>query len=290
MLSQIVFPLDLAALVSADGHTMICAIVRLLFGAAGKLDAASERRAQLLQDHKAVKTQLQALDTTAAAGRAGAIKSDAAVAAEASDSAASDRDSGSDDNPVVMEARKAERAQRQKQQRALHQQRKDICAELDRTRAAVRPSLFFVRALEINESRHESRFYRRYICELSRMTGPVSKSMQRLQRLVSICTHQIVLVSMASCIPAGPNQASVHPQVASGRDAVQREGKDVRQRVVVAAHVVACTLSSAGGELAALLPPDVRFEALIIDEVALPGSSCTATRPACQLSLAQETA
>ena len=54
--------------------------------------------------------------------------------------------------------------------------------------------------------------------------------------------------------------------MASGRDAVHREGKEVRQRVVTSAHVVACTLSSAGGELAALLPPDVRFDALIIDE------------------------
>ena len=57
--------------------------------------------------------------------------------------------------------------------------------------------------------------------------------------------------------------------MAIGRDAVQREGKQVRQRIVVAAHVVACTLSSAGGELTALLPPDVRFDALIIDEVGL---------------------
>ena len=58
-------------------------------------------------------------------------------------------------------------------------------------------------------------------------------------------------------------------QVASGRDAVQREGREVRQRVVATAHVAACTLSSAGGELAALLPSDVRFDALIIDEVSV---------------------
>ncbi len=54
--------------------------------------------------------------------------------------------------------------------------------------------------------------------------------------------------------------------MATGRDAVHREGKEVRRRVVSSAHVVACTLSSAGGELAALLPPDIRFDALIIDE------------------------
>jgi hypothetical protein len=75
--------------------------------------------------------------------------------------------------------------------------------------------------------------------------------------------------------------------VASGRDAVQREGKEVRQRVVVAAHVVACTLSSAGGELAALLPPDVRFDALIIDEVTL---RTGIGGPARQLSYARGTA
>jgi len=59
--------------------------------------------------------------------------------------------------------------------------------------------------------------------------------------------------------------------VATGRDAVHREGKEVRRRVVALAHVVACTLSSAGGELAALLPPDIRFDALIIDEARHPG-------------------
>ena len=63
--------------------------------------------------------------------------------------------------------------------------------------------------------------------------------------------------------------------MATGRDTVQREGKEVRRRVVASAHVVACTLSSAGGELAALLPPDVRFDALIIDEAR---SRCSRTR------------
>jgi hypothetical protein len=137
---------------------------------AGKLDAASQRRAQLLLDHKAVKTSLQALDETATASRAKAVKASApangvalaqsrprgvpaeaaaAAAAKASDSAAApDGDSGSEDDPASVEARRAEQAEQQKQQRALHQRRKDICAELDRTKAAVRPSLFSVRDYE----------------------------------------------------------------------------------------------------------------------------------------------
>ena len=130
-------------------------------GVAGKLDAASQRRAKLLQDHKAVKTQLQTLDKAATAGPAAAAqvgapadsvppedspprgapaKACTVAAAEASDrAAASDRDSGGEDDPATVEARKAEQTERQKQQRALHQRRRDICAELDRTKAAVRP-------------------------------------------------------------------------------------------------------------------------------------------------------
>ena len=36
--------------------------------------------------------------------------------------------------------------------------------------------------------------------------------------------------------------------------------------MLLKAQVVACTLSAAGGELKALLPQNVRFNALIIDE------------------------
>ena len=127
---------------------------------AGKLDAASQRRAKLLEDHKAVKTQLQALDTPNTAGptapaaaakdgpladdvpfhklhpRKSVVKAGAGSADEASDR--SDRDnSGGEDDPVAAEARKAKKAERQKQQRELHKRRKDICAQLDQTKVAV---------------------------------------------------------------------------------------------------------------------------------------------------------
>ena len=52
---------------------------------------------------------------------------------------ASESDRGSDDeNPLDAEVRKAAAAERQRQQRTLHQRRKAICVELDRTKQAVR--------------------------------------------------------------------------------------------------------------------------------------------------------
>ena len=56
-------------------------------------------------------------------------------------------------------------------------------------------------------------------------------------------------------------------QQTESRQAVQRQSKAVRGAVLQRAQVVACTLSAAGGELAALLPPDAKFDALIVDEV-----------------------
>ena len=128
---------------------------------AGTLDSASQRRSKLLEEHKAVKTQLQALDkaTSAAAVRTAAATATAADSADvslagsprhgASGKAAAaphagvDPADGSDPNSSADEKadagdRKAAAAERQRQQRALHQRKKAICLELDQTRQAVR--------------------------------------------------------------------------------------------------------------------------------------------------------
>jgi hypothetical protein len=48
---------------------------------------------------------------------------------------------------------------------------------------------------------------------------------------------------------------------------VTRARKDVRAAIVKRAEVVACTLSSAGGDLLALLAKGPLFDVLIVDEV-----------------------
>ncbi len=117
---------------------------------AGTLDKASQRRSKLLEEHKVVKTQLQTLDkaATAAAAKApsvGDISPPDSPRHEASDedkgasAANSGAEGGSDDDrPADAEGRKAAAAERQRQQRTLHQRRKAICMELDRTKEAVR--------------------------------------------------------------------------------------------------------------------------------------------------------
>ena len=125
----------------------------------GSLDKASQRRSKLLDEHKAVKTQLQALDKAASSAAATGAAAKVANAGDATppDSPrheASDEDkgpsapgsgidSGSDEErPVNAEGRKAAAAERQRQQRTLHQRRKAICMELDRTKEAVLSPVF----------------------------------------------------------------------------------------------------------------------------------------------------
>ena len=122
------------------------------------LDAASQRRSKLLEEHKAVKAQLQALDK--AAGTAAAKPPAAAAASDPDDessaeasggdratspaggadpAAGSDGDSGDDGKRAAnVKEREAAAAERRVRQRTLHQRRKAICAELDRTKEAVR--------------------------------------------------------------------------------------------------------------------------------------------------------
>lgn len=61
-----------------------------------------------------------------------------------------------------------------------------------------------------------------------------------------------------------------HPwrlQIQRGNDQLSRARKEVRQAVVRGAEIVACTLSSAGGDLLTLSKGTAGFQALIIDEV-----------------------
>ena len=61
-------------------------------------------------------------------------------------------------------------------------------------------------------------------------------------------------------------------QVKKGSEAARRAKRGVRQGVVRSAEVVACTLSSAGGDLLGLVKgsgsdPSMLFNAIMIDEV-----------------------
>lgn len=61
-------------------------------------------------------------------------------------------------------------------------------------------------------------------------------------------------------------------QVKEGNEAAHKAKRGVRQAVVKSAEVVACTLSSAGGDLLSLLKgagsePGMLFNAIMIDEV-----------------------
>ena len=105
-----------------------------------------------------MKTQLQALDKAASAtATAAAARAPGAGDASPPDSPrheASDEDKGAsaansgaeggsdEERPADAEGRKAAAAERQRQQRTLHQRRKAICMELDRTKEAVRGSDF----------------------------------------------------------------------------------------------------------------------------------------------------
>ena len=69
-------------------------------------------------------------------------------------------------------------------------------------------------------------------------------------------------------------------QVKEGGEAAHRARRGVRQAVVRAAEVVACTLSSAGGDLLSLAKgpgsdPSFLFNAIMIDEA----SPCLGVKP-----------
>lgn len=59
------------------------------------------------------------------------------------------------------------------------------------------------------------------------------------------------------------------PQIRRAGEDIQRQKKEHRQAVIRRADIVAATLVSAGGELRQLLPPDMLFDAVVIDEVSL---------------------
>ena len=52
-----------------------------------------------------------------------------------------------------------------------------------------------------------------------------------------------------------------------GNDQISRARKEMRQAIVRGSEVVACTLSSAGGDLATLCKGSPGFQTVIIDEV-----------------------
>lgn len=69
-----------------------------------------------------------------------------------------------------------------------------------------------------------------------------------------------------------------------GNEAAHRAKRGVRQAVVRAAEVVACTLSSAGGDLLSLVKgagadPSMLFNAIMIDEVQIVSSVTACSRP-----------
>jgi len=64
----------------------------------------------------------------------------------------------------------------------------------------------------------------------------------------------------------------VYMQIKEGNEAAHKAKRGVRQAVVRCAEVVACTLSSAGGDLLSLVKgvgsdPSMLFNAIMIDEV-----------------------
>ena len=56
-------------------------------------------------------------------------------------------------------------------------------------------------------------------------------------------------------------------QIRKAGDDIVRQKREHRQAVIRRAHVVASTLVSAGGELKQLLPHNLLFDAIVIDEV-----------------------
>lgn len=58
-------------------------------------------------------------------------------------------------------------------------------------------------------------------------------------------------------------------QIRKAGDDIVRQKREHRQAVIRRADVVASTLISAGGELKQLLPHNVLFDAVVIDEVSL---------------------
>jgi hypothetical protein len=56
-------------------------------------------------------------------------------------------------------------------------------------------------------------------------------------------------------------------QIRKAGDDIVRQKREHRQAVIHRAHVVASTLVSAGGELKQLLPHNLLFDAIVIDEV-----------------------
>ena len=67
-------------------------------------------------------------------------------------------------------------------------------------------------------------------------------------------------------------EVCVNVQVKEGQEAAHKAKRGVRQAVVRCAEVVACTLSSAGGDLLGLVKgvgsdPSMLFNAIMIDEV-----------------------
>ena len=71
-------------------------------------------------------------------------------------------------------------------------------------------------------------------------------------------------------------------QVKEGTEAAHKAKRGVRQAVVRVAEVVACTLSSAGGDLLSLVKgvgsePAMLFNAIMIDEVRNCSQSCACT-------------
>lgn len=59
-------------------------------------------------------------------------------------------------------------------------------------------------------------------------------------------------------------------QAQRGGDALAKARREVRQAVIWGSEVVACTLSSAGGDLWSLTRGQPGFQALVIDEVCKP--------------------
>lgn len=56
-------------------------------------------------------------------------------------------------------------------------------------------------------------------------------------------------------------------QVQAGNEQASKANKELRKAIVRGSEVVACTLSSAGGDLLTLCKNSTGFQALIIDEV-----------------------
>ena len=88
------------------------------------------------------------------------------------------------------------------------------------------------------------------------LQSAVTQSAALVGRKASCTSPSHILTLVAHCL-----------QIRKAGDDIVRQKREHRQAVIRRAHIVASTLVSAGGELKQLLPHNLLFDAIVIDEV-----------------------